>query len=279
MNALTAFPTSWDGNAYHLPLALRWLQDGSLRLDTQAEWHLALPGNGEIPMMLLLGTGDQRALFFFQLVPLVGLALSTYQLARRLEAGTAASMAATAIVLSVPIVIHQAFSEYVDLFGAAFLVIGLALYFSRTKELSGFQDGLLLLFASLSCGIALGTRLTSTFYVALFALLVLIGEVAARRSGRRSTPIRAAAILVVGLLLPSAFWFGRAYGASGNPLFPLRVAVGSWTVFNGPVTSKSLEDYDPNGLRSPAGLAQYPWREWKDDGGRYTVDSGLGAPF
>jgi hypothetical protein len=27
LNSLTSFPTSWDGNAYHLPKALRWLQE------------------------------------------------------------------------------------------------------------------------------------------------------------------------------------------------------------------------------------------------------------
>jgi hypothetical protein len=61
------------------------------------------------------------------------------------------------VLLSVPIVIQQAFGEYVDLYGTSFLIIGLALFLSRgdhwDARRSRFQNAVLLLFSSLSFGV------------------------------------------------------------------------------------------------------------------------------
>jgi hypothetical protein len=59
----------------------------------------------------------------------------------------------------------------------------------------------------------------------------------------------------------------------------MRVALGTHIIFSGPVSGKTLESYDPNGVRSLVNLVKYPWTEWKWGGGGYTVDSGLGASF
>ena len=296
LDAMTSFPKSWDGNAYHLPMALRWLQDGSLRIDLRTDWRFSIPANAEIPMMILLGSGLSPLVFLSQVPALAGLAVAAYVIARRLSAGSEASVLAAIVVLSVPIVIHQVFAAYVDLYGTSFFLIGLALLLSRAADggpgiPSRRQDGILLLFAALSCGVALGTKSTFSFYVAAFTLSALLQVVLSAKGQFGATLPAAVVLLVIGLLLPSGFWFGRAYGATGNPLFPLRVTVGGRTIFNGPVVTKTVDTSDHNDVKSLRGLLTYPWTERRfarlsggpvpelTSTGRNTADSGLGAPF
>ena len=53
----TSFPKGSDALSYHIPLAVRWLQEGSLRVPMNKAWQFSLPGNGEIIQMLALATG------------------------------------------------------------------------------------------------------------------------------------------------------------------------------------------------------------------------------
>src|SRR5438132_3742711 len=117
LNMLASYPTGTDAISYHLPVAVRWLQDGSLRIPSSREWHFSLPGNAELSMMTLLGTGWQTLATLPQLLSALLLAGASYSVARTLGAGTSAAAAAVLVLLSVPIVTFQAFSGYIDLLG------------------------------------------------------------------------------------------------------------------------------------------------------------------
>jgi hypothetical protein len=105
VNLFTSYPSGWDALAYHFPIALHWLQSGSLRIPVSRGWQYGLPGNAEIGMMWLLSTGRQF------LVPLVNgfawivVATGTYLIADRVVAeNRPVAAAATVIALSLPMV-------------------------------------------------------------------------------------------------------------------------------------------------------------------------------
>jgi hypothetical protein len=103
-------------------------------------------------------------------------------------------------------------------------------------------------------------------------------------AGTRTRLARGVLLIVVGILLPSTFWFGRAAAATGNPFFPMRVSVGNYTVFGGYTPSQITDArFDQNFVRSQREWLVYPWTEWKRDPGYlmipYGEGSGVGAAF
>src|ERR1700758_2138768 len=132
-NLASSYPTGWDALAYHLPVALRWIQTGTMSIPTYGAWQYALPGNAEIGMMLLLSTGRQWMVPSVNLFAGLTMTGAVYLIGRRVTGTREAAMAAAIVALSLPIVEFQAFSAYVDLFGTAFLLASLALFLYRRE--------------------------------------------------------------------------------------------------------------------------------------------------
>ncbi|MGC2195468.1 MAG: hypothetical protein WA628_12395 [Terriglobales bacterium] len=283
-NLLTSYPSGWDALAYHFPIALHWLQTASLRIPPSRGWQYGLPGNAEIGMMWLLSTGRQS------LVPLVNvfagmvLATATYLIADRVVGGNkSAAGAATVIAVSLPIVQFQVFSGYVDLFGTAFLMAAVALFLYRNDGALEPRSLAGLLLSAVACGISVGTKPVFYLYAAVFCLAV------AATLWREAYPdwrtlVRALFVIVAGILLPSLFWFGRAFQASGNPVFPLQVKLGQHVIFKGfPPSQITPDEFSNKFVRRRAEWAIYPWTEWFRSPGNqlipYSEGSGVGAVF
>lgn len=291
---LASYPTGLDALAYHFPVALRWLQTGSLRIPASRGWQYALPGNAEIGMMLMLNTGRQSLMPVVNLFAAVVLALATYLIADRIAGGNKiAASAAAVIALSLPIVEFQAFSGYVDLFGSAFLLAAVALFLNRGEvEESGPGENArpgpgwsmaLVTLSALASGISIGTKpvlyVDALLYGAVAALVLLRESV-----GRWVALAKAWAVIVAGMLIPSLFWFGRSFHATGNPVFPLQVKVGKHVILEGyPPTQITPNEFSDKFVRRRAEWAIYPWTEWHRNPGEqlvpYTEGSGLGAAF
>ena len=286
IDIFSSFPSGSDAIAYHLPVALRWLQTGSLAIPASKAWRFSLPGNAEIGMMILLATGKESAVVLVNWTALAVLAISTYLLAKRISHGDRLVAAtATLLLLSIPMFEFQALSAYVDLFGTAFLVAAFTLfvYLKPNGNTPGTASCRWLVFLSAAaCGISLGTKPIYDLYAAAYAVFVLFSLY--RDRDRKQTIVIQTALLVAGLLLPSVFWFGRATAATGNPVFPMRVAVGNHVVLAGYASSQITNpDFDLNFVRSRAEWPIYPWTEWKRDPGYlmipYGEGSGVGALF
>ena len=102
--------------------ALKWMQEGSLRISSDKAWQFSLPGNGEIIEMLALATGKQFLVPLGSWVASIVLATAAYSLAVRFSNGAKApALCAILVVFSIPMVEFQAFSAYVDIFGTGFL--------------------------------------------------------------------------------------------------------------------------------------------------------------
>lgn len=287
LNLFTSYPGGSDALTYHLPVALHWLQNGSLRIPSLSTWQYGLPGNAEIGMMLFLSTGHEALVPLVNVFAFVLLGVATYETARRVARGnTVAAAAVTVIVLSVPIVEFQSFSGYVDLFGSALLIAAVALFLSRND--SGRPDAAvhtrrMSLLSAIACGVSVGTKPVFYVYAAVYCLAVAIALL--RESGLSSRDfIRGMALVVAGVLLPSMFWFGRGLAATGNPLFPMQVKVGQHILLKGFAPSEiTTNEFSDKFVRQRAEWIIYPWTEYLRNPGEqlipYSEGSGTGAAF
>jgi hypothetical protein len=287
VNIFSSFPTGPDSLVYHLPLALSWLQSGSLAIPASKEWQLSLPGNAEIGMMIFLATGRQVAVVLVNCIATTTLAIATYLLAKRMSPGSRlVAPTVTLLLLSIPIVEFQTFSAYVDLFGTAFLMAGFALLVYRGGNDQDPQPGtydVLVFLSALACGISIGTKPIYYLYGAVECMLALFW-VYRDLSVDRTKLARAVLLTVVGVLLPCAFWFCRAAEATRNPVFPMRVSVGNHVLFDGYMSSQITDPtFDENFVRSRTEWLIYPWTEWKRHTGYllvpYGEGNGVGAAF
>jgi hypothetical protein len=278
-SSYTLYPSGWDGLAYHLPLALQWLQQESLRLPASLSWQYSMPGNGEILMKVGLGTGIEQSATVFNLGALTLVALGVFLLALRLSANRAVALACSLIALSMPILQFQVFSAYVDLYAAGFLLAGLVMFLDRdapiwTDGRGTFTPDVL---AGLAFGVAAGTKLIAVFYAG-FAGLLMAAALLIREGWPRAS--RFSVLLVLGAFVSTGFWLLRGWSATGNPFFPLEIRALDLVLFEGiPPGEITPEDYWNHFVRSPAWWLIYPWTEWHDSGFSYGTGQGFGAAF
>lgn len=271
----TAAPTSWDAVAYRLPLAVRWLQEGTLIISSHQAWQESLPGNGELVAMLSLATGWQ-SLAEIVLVPAGAVAVAAVGvLAQWLGADRSAARACCVLAASLPIVVFQAFSAYVDLFGAAFVLGALAILtqIGPGTERGGLPRLPCFFLAGLGCGLAAGTKPTLWPFAAVAAGILAVGS--ARAGGPRLL-----VAVATGVLAPALFWFARATILTGNPLFPLSGQFLGFVFAPGTTpTSITPTDYDLQFVRTRLEWLIYPWVEFKLAGNPFSTGSGLGPAF
>jgi hypothetical protein len=272
LNLLTSYPGGFDGLVYQLPLALRWLQDGSLALTPGWPWQFSQPANGNIPMMILLATGFEPLATIFNSVLAVVLGVSVYLLAQRLGADRFGSLLAALIVLSIPIVMFQSVDAYVDLFAATFFTAALALFLHSGSSATA------LLYAAFAAGLAAGAR--PAYW--LWSALLIAGMLVYRwfRDPRRR--LATLLIVTVGAGTPSLFWLARGMATTGNPFYPLPHIGTSASIESDRHAGSPFGATPLSPSRRPADLAfwlLYPWTEFKRVGYNYGPDSGLGAAF
>jgi hypothetical protein len=279
LDQATGFPTSWDGVAYHLPLAVRWLQEGSFAILPTSDWRESLPANAEIIAMLALATGWQELSELWNTASALGLCAGSYLLARGIGAGPAGALAGAVLVASVPLVLFQAFSAYVDLFGSACLLGGFGLFAaSRRNGGSPLPTSAAVLLSGLGCGLAVGTKPTLWPYAAL--LVVGIAACLARDARAGAVRPGLVPIFLGAVAAPCLFWFARAFVVSGNPLYPLAPAIPGLPALRGVRPSDiTRPDYYLEFVRSRAEWLLYPWIEFKRSGYNFGTGSGLGPLF
>lgn len=280
VEALTRYPTGYDGLFYHLPQAVRWMQTGRMNLISGELYH-SLPENGMIIPMLLAFGRLERLLPVTNVPNMLVLLGAVYGLASSIGTGRRGATAAVCITASIPIVLFQTFSSYIDLYGAtAWLVSLLALLWaSRTDDVANRRA--LLLMAGLSAGIALGTKST---YLVLVALLVVVASVvpwlrSPRAAGIGRRCVRSALLFGASTLVCSSFWFVRGAVQAGNPIYPFGVSIGDMELLPGYDATGHTPDR-PLG-RKLAQWVPYPWQEtnYAGTGYAYGVNNAVGAAF
>ncbi|MBN1510997.1 MAG: hypothetical protein JXB13_03205 [Phycisphaerae bacterium] len=284
VDAATGYPTGHDTLFYHLPSAVRWMQQQSLN---------PLPGvasdclheNGMIVPFLLAFAKLERLFPLVHLPKALVVAATVFALARFIEVRPLPAVIAAVIALSVPMVVFQSFSGYVDLYATASWLSALLAIAWAMRATTARQRRNLILLAGLSAGVALGAR-TSFLVVTALLAAVLAAEMWFRPHEGRThapAPVRNVAWFGVGLLVCTTFWFTRATMHTGNPIYPIEVKVAGTTLLPG---------YDMNARFPQRSLGlrlqrwwDYPWHEAKYSGSGenpgypYSRNNAMGAAY
>jgi hypothetical protein len=216
-----------DGPIYHLPFAVRWIQDGSLSRTWTPFGELAatyFPGNGEIWMCWLLAlVGDDRLAKIAQWFFLIPTAIALYTLGVRCGDRWSAiwpSLCWSACLL----VFVSSVKSDVDLPMTFLIVAGLS-FIDRSWQISDASERRRsLILAAMAFGAAAGTKSIGLLYSAapMMVLFVLL-----RRDWKGCLAALAAAFVAGG------YWYLRNLWKTGNPLYPFRLAVGDHVLFDG----------------------------------------------
>jgi hypothetical protein len=248
-----------------------------------------MPGNAEIGMMILLSTGKQSAAVMASWIPAAMLALSIYLLAMAIsKRNRLASITACLIVLSIPMIIWQIFSAYADLLATAGILAAFALilganYGGQEAKPAGLPPALCFI-SALACGISLGTKAIYYFYAVMFSGFIAWVLWVNHKRGKKVL-VKLALSAVLGMLLPSSFWFARAWKQTGSPVYPLQVRLGQRVIFAGyqPAQLGNYGEFETTFVRQKLEWLVYPWREWRRDPGYlkipYGEGEGVGAVF
>lgn len=265
---------SWDGMSYHLPIVLRWLQQGNFDLAGWMGPARYFPWNGELlPVWLaLLDGGNLEAAKLAQGLALPLWAASGAVLGRRLAGARWAVPAALALTC-VPIALIHLGIPYVDFIYAAFWLAAAAaaLCFERKQE-----PYYLFLYAA-GFGLAAGTK--STLYFQLPLLLPVLWTLRSRENLlRRSTrllPFLAAVVVLTGGVSYLHNWW-----TTGNPIYPYSFRLGGVNVFNGIVSpGELLVTVERWFVPSSLGWLWYPFHETMKGATVYSTENGFGPLF
>lgn len=232
-----------DAPMYHLYFAARWLKAGRLDIVPIPFGESAagyFPSNAELIYVwwMLPFHADTLAKLGQLPFALLG-AVAVFGLARELGASRTAGTYAAASYLAVgPICAHSALAN-VDLAMACFELAAVYFLVVCCRRFTRSDWAL----AGLACGVFVGTKYVALTYAVLVLPLVVGALCTPTASGGRDDspadkPGTGAILLrlvtfLICALVAGAYWYARNWVVTGNPLFPLDVHIGAWTVFPG----------------------------------------------
>jgi len=273
-------PRGFEVKAYHLPIAIRVLRDGTLGIWDSSFMH-AYPMNMSIWAGLFLYVVPERLVSLVNLPFLALLCAAIFALCRVAGSDKSAALMVTAGAATVPMVGFSALEVGADVAGVAFIAIAAFMVIARPGSRTMYS-----LIAGLAAGIAYGFK--SLNLVPLGALgLVIIADCLfdfKRQRDRRSLTLAFAPVFVFALsaLAMMSFWLIRNYVQAGNPLYPVYVP-GLFDVFSW----RAAPDFDLSArietelewVGASWQWLVYPWVEGHMINQNFKHDSGLGAFF
>jgi hypothetical protein len=202
----------YDALWYHLGFPRAWLERGTL-IDFPNEFVSLYPMTWELLYGVALSMGGPLAAKLLHFATMILTAGVVYRLARRWTPSASAWLA-VALFVTVPTVLWEASTAYLDLGLTLFVALGVLAAWSYTQERSNRWLGL----AVLGFGFAAATKHLALFVIGIVAL-GLVG-VAWSRGYRIRRAIVPPLVVGAGALLVALPWYGRAWLATGNPFFP-----------------------------------------------------------
>lgn len=225
--------TGTDFMNYHLPVLARWIQTGSIwdNIEYLAYFSTGTyPHNGEVLFLSTILPFKNDAfvrLISFPLIALVG--ASAYAVARELRAPVSTAALFSAVIVSTPSVMVTALDRMkADSLMLAAFGAGL-LFMVRHRRTRRAGD---LMLAGLGLGLALGATWNGA--TAVLALLAVWTIASCVDRGGVGKVLPDAAALAAIVAAAGGVWLVRNLVVTGNPVFPLKVAVAGITIFDAP---------------------------------------------
>ena len=217
-HGMTTVDTLW----YHLPLAARFVQEGSITPTHFLDLELVTafyPANSELfhGLGILLMGNDV-------LSPLVNLGwlalalLAGWCVGRPFGAGVLTLCGVAALMATPSLVATQPGGGYDDIVGLALLLASAAVLIN-SRSTRGRDRLVGVVIAALAAGLALGTKLT--FVIPITALTIGVFVVA-----RRGKRLLEGAVWLLCVALTGSFWYVRNWVAVGNPIPSVHLKVG-----------------------------------------------------
>ncbi len=228
--------SSYDGIAYHLPIAFSRLDQGDLRiLPGWPPWVSSYPEYGELLIIWTvlfdrLTTWVDGVQWFFWPAGM----LAAYALARKVGAAPRPALLGSVLLAFAPGIVLQARAAYNDLIVTALFLIALNLL---------LVEGLLpALVAGLAMGLVVGTKYGGIAYALAggAGLLLTAGRKVWQRGSGFWPRLLAYGLPVLALGAP---WYLSNWLHFGNPLWPFTVRLGGNTLFYGMRGAEGLYAY------------------------------------
>lgn len=205
--------TMWDAHSYHLDVPKRWLSAERMVYIPYilfSNWPLNLSVIYAIEM-LLIDESILPQLTHFSLGVLSTLLIYCFVRSRY---GSLSASFASIIFYSIPVVTWLSGAAICD-FGVSYFMLFAVIAFLRWVER---DDPSWMKMAALGAGLAMGTKLTGLFGLALLALSILYKGLSRKEPIHRIVYQEIlASVIAVALALP---WYVKSYVQTGNPIFP-----------------------------------------------------------
>jgi len=246
--------TELDSISYHLPHIVKWYQSGSFEMMEQYPQISRYPFNWEVLCALfVIPFGEDFLVALPNLLAWLMFGLAVYNLSNVLGSNRLYSMAAAALILTLPIIEMDHVNKlHVDLPLAAFFLSGL--YFiiynlrSRHPEVSGSNlagtqcssKGITLVV--LSIGMVMGIKTTGLIYGLLLGITFIFLEYANIQQSKTrlvnaikvyKTSIWSVLSISMIFILIGGFWYLKNVIETGNPIGPISIAIGGYEVLAG----------------------------------------------
>jgi Dolichyl-phosphate-mannose-protein mannosyltransferase len=220
----------YDVLSYHLHVPASWRVAGRLGIVPTPFGDPApayAPSNAELSFHLILAATGNATLAHVGQLPFAMLAaLAIYATARVLGAVRSVGFGAALVFLLIPEVWQQATTAMADLALASFFLAAIP-FLLRLARRRSWSD-------VIGFGLALGL-LIGTKYAAAVLSIPIVGWALVGLTRRRPGMRRASAFGVLGALVLGAggFWYLRNLIATGNPIYPATLRLGSLTLAQG----------------------------------------------
>jgi uncharacterized membrane protein len=233
--------TNVDSMGYHLPVIIRWYQNGSILQIPDVGFGTYYPYNWEVLSLsfVLPFHGDIfSALPGFLSWVITGLAV--YAICRKLQILRVYAMSSTLLVLSIPLLIYAVPTIHVDLPLAAFFMIGLFCILSLYQSYSLSQINILFPVLGMIAGIKTTGIPLSLILLALLIIALILKESKKEEGKVRKISIPFLTALILLTVLLGGFWYARNWIVSGNPFGFLKIQILGREIFHGAESSSDI---------------------------------------
>jgi len=207
--------TDWDGAAYHLPSAKRFLE-GKITTVDPTFYHYNFAGAINLVYSLFFALNAETAIVPFNFLTSIFIIFTVYSLTLMLWNRKAAIWAAL-ICTAVNLLWEVSLTPRIDTFLTFYFLLACYafLFWIPRKEKSG-----LLIITGMMLGITMGIKFTAVFFVIIIfsSIMVLTFKEFKKNCKLILTSLILSALAIA---IPSGWWYVRNAAALGDPIYPL----------------------------------------------------------